>query len=235
MSLNISIKFKNKNEKIKYIRFNEFIINTDTGEKIFDSNQQYVTSVDEVYTAQKVEWMKQPEKVEDNIFVDSILFTMGERSKEKKKLMFNIQSLDLFYIDGTNEKIDGNWNIAIEITEKMRNSQSIKYKLEKSNEYIESCSGTLFPTGLKVEFYLKKSLNPMEYALKNEKSIGPGFFFLKNNNSTFTFPSDIQVVDNFQRHYIMQYDNIGTFFEIPEKLEIFLEPYNDTIFLYKIN
>ncbi|MFG6319410.1 MAG: DUF4179 domain-containing protein, partial [Clostridia bacterium] len=101
LNLNVSIKFENKDKNIASIRFNKFILSTDTNEIIYDSNQQYVTDIKDVYTATYINWKEQPEKLEDNIFADSILFTLGEHSKEKKELIYKIQSLDITYIDNT--------------------------------------------------------------------------------------------------------------------------------------
>jgi hypothetical protein len=233
LSLNISIKFSSEIDNVKYMRFNDFVILTDTGEKIFDNDQQYETDLANVYTAQSMKWQNMPEKVEDNLYSDSILFTLGDRSKEKNELIFKIQSVDVTYQDNITEEIEGNWEFTIEITDEMRQSQSIEYILEEPNEYIESCVGTLYPTGLEVEFNLKSPLNPMDYSLKNSGNIsGPGFFFIKDV-SGYKFPNDIESVDIDYKKYVMKYDSISIFSEIQEKIEIYLEPFESSIFLIK--
>lgn len=235
LNLNVSIKFENKNKNIASIRFNKFILSTDTNEIIYDSNQQYVTDIKDVYTATYINWKEQPEKLEDNIFADSILFTLGERSKEKKELIFKIQSLDITYDDNTKEELYGEWNFNLKITEKMRKNQTIKYVLQEENEHIESCTGTLSATGLEATFNLKNPLNPMDYHLKNSGNIkGPGLFFIKNV-SGYTFPNDIKNLDTDYKKYVMKYDSISIFPEIPETIEIYLEPYDYTIVLEKSN
>lgn len=234
LNLNISFKFESQNENIKSIRCNQFIISTDTGEKIYDSNQQYVADIKDVYTAKSVNWMNSPEKINDNTFVDSILFTLGERSnKEKNILYFKIQSFDLVYEDDTREEVYGEWNFDIEITEKMRQSQSIKYKLKAPNEYIENCKATLYPTGLEVEIFLKESINSLEYRMKESQSVlSVGMFYIKEKNNLIE-PTYMQVEDNQFYIYKLQYDTISLFSAIQENIDIYVAPYDMTITLVK--
>lgn len=234
LNLNISFKFESQNENVKSIRCNKFIISTDTGEKIYDSDQQYVADIKDVGTAKSVNWMNSPEKINDNTFVDSILFTLGERSnKEKNILYFKIQSFDMVYEDDTREEVYGEWNFDIEITEKMRQSQSIKYKFKVPNKYIENCKATLYPTGLEVEIFLKEPINLLEYRMKENQSVlSVGMFYIKEKNNLIE-PTDIQVEDNQFYIYKLQYDAISLFSAIKENIDIYVAPYDMTITLVK--
>lgn len=228
LNLNISIKFESDNKNIKSIRFNKFIILTDTGEKIFDNNQQYTESLEDVYTATYINWKEQPEKIEDNIFVDSILFTLGERSKEKKELIFKIESLDITYIDDTKEEVYGQWNFNIKITEEMRKSQTIKYILQEENEYIESCVGTLSATGLQINLVLKESLDIGKFFEENEDNVHGHMLFYYIDNGIFIEPV---MISGNGTTYTMPFDNISSTTEIPEKIEIYADPFESSIFL----
>lgn len=230
LSLNVSFEFEAKNENIKLVRFNKFIISTDTGEKIYDSDQQYETSIENVYTAQTVTWNKQPQKVADNIFTDSILFTLGERSREKNELYFKIQSVDITYQDDTKEELYGEWNFDVKITEEMRKSQSIKYKLQEPNENVENCTATLSPTGLKVEIILKEVLNTNQFLYENADKVHGSMFFYYKEGEEFIYPA---FVSGSQTKFSMNYDNISSLSEIPEKIEIYLDPFWSSIFLVK--
>lgn len=232
-NLNISIKFECKKENIEYIRFNKFVILTDTGEKIFDNDQQYATDINDVYTASSMTWSNLPQKVSENTFDDSILFKMGERSKEKKELYFKIQSLDIVYKDGTREEVEGNWDNDVVITEEMRNSKTIKYKLLEKNEHLESVDATLHPTGLELELNLSEPLDPMEYALSEVNNrIGASIFYIKDKENFFE-ANDIQIGNNSCTKYIMSYDCISTFSNNIDKIEIYLEPWDCAITLIK--
>jgi len=232
INLNISLQYENesKKENIKSIRMNKFIIKTDTGEKIFDNNQKYSTSLDDVYTAQKMDWFNQPEKISDYVFKDSILFTMGERSKEKKELKFIIQSFDVTYQDDTKEEILGDWNFNVEITKEMRKSQTIEYKLLEENKNIESCKATLYPTGLELELILKEPLNLDTYLEENADKVHGHMLFYYKENDEFIFPAQMDF-NNIK--YTMQYDNIGTYSKVPETIEIYADPFESSIYLIK--
>lgn len=230
LNLNVSIKFENKDKNIASIRFNKFILSTDTNEIIYDSNQQYVTDIKDVYTATYINWKEQPEKLEDNIFADSILFTLGEHSKEKKELIFKIQSLDITYIDNTKEELYGEWNFNLKITEKMRKNQTIKYVLQEENEYIESCTGTLSATGLKIELVLKEELDLGKFYVENEDKVHSHMLFYYIDNNEFIEPV---MVSGTGTTYTMPFDNISSTNEIPNTIEIYADPFESSIHLIR--
>lgn len=234
MSLNVSFKFESIRENLEYIRLNKFIILTDTGEKIFDNDQQYVTDINDVYTASSMTWSNMPQKVAENVFSDSILFTMGERSREKNELYFRIESLDIVYKDGSEEELEGKWDIDIKITEKMKNNQTVEYKFLGSNEYLEDAKALLYPTGLELELNLKEPFYFNEYLCNEDiKKIGFTMFYLKSNDKMVE-ASRIEP-DNELKIYTMRYDTISVLSNVPEKIEIYVEPWDDTITMVKIN
>ena len=124
-------------------------------------------------------------------------------------------------------------SIILKIDENMRKSQTVKYVLQEENEHIESCTGTLSASGLEVSFALMSSLDPMKYSIENSGKIsGPGFFFIKDSYG-YSFPKDINCLDVDCKKYSMKYDSISIFSDIPKEIEIYLEPYDDTIILKK--
>jgi hypothetical protein len=230
LSLNISIKFSSEIDNVKYMRFNDFVILTDTGEKIFDNNQQYETDLANVYTAQSMKWQNMPEKVADNLYSDSILFTLGERSKEKNELIFKIQSVDVIYQDDVKEKIEGNWEFTIEITDEMRQSQSIEYILEEPNENVESCTGILSPTGFKVELILKEELDIEKVLTENvEKLHGHMLFYYKENDEFI--PPDLLDCNDIK--FNIYFNNISSLSVNSDMIELYLDPFESSISLIK--
>lgn len=233
LNLNVSFKFESKKENVKLLRCNKFIVSTDTGEKIYDSDQKYVTDIKDVYTASKIDWGVAPQKNEDNTFSDSLLFILGERSNpEKNILYFKIQSFDVTYEDDTKEEIYGEWNFDVKISDGMRQSQTVNYKLQAPNEHIESCKATLSPTDFKLELSLKEPLDMFEYRLReNQKRVGISAFYIKED-SKYIEASDISANNDYSM-YELQYDSISIFSENTDKIEIYLEPWDETIILVK--
>ncbi len=228
LNLNVAFKFECNKENLEYIRLNKFVILTDTGEKIFDNDQQYVTDINDAYTASSMTWNNMPQKVAENVFSDSILFTMGERSKEKKELYFRIESLDIVYKDGTNEELEGKWDIDIKIDESMRKSQTIKYVLQEENEHIESCTGTLSATGFQIDLVLKEDLDIGKFFEENEDKVHGHMLFYYVDNGMFIEPAKISGTGTT---YTMPFDNISSTTEIPEEIEIYADPFESSIIL----
>lgn len=231
LNLNVSFKFESQKENVKLLRCNKFIVSTDTGEKIYDSDQKYVTDIKDVYTASKIDWSVAPQKNEDNTFSDSLLFTLGERSNpEKNILYFKIQSFDVTYDDDTKEEVYGEWNFDVKISDEMRQSQSIEYKLQEANEHIESCKATLHPTGLELELNLKEPLDIRAYFVENEdKTHGHMLFYYKENDE-FIEPV---MISGTGVTYTMSFDNISSTTKIPNTIEIYADPFESSIFLFK--
>lgn len=230
LHLNISFAFEIDDENVKSIRFKDFIISSNIGRNIYESEIQYRENLDEIYLANSVEWMQQAKRIDDKTLVDSILFGLRETDKEIKELGFDVTKLHVIYQDDTQEEIDGNWNFSITISDEMRKSSSIKYILKEKSEYVESCTGVLSATGFNVDLKLKEAFDPSEYIWSNYEQINDiGVFYLKVNSELFA-PNYLETNDI---DYKLPYDDIGTYSGDFDKIEIYLEPWDTSIFLEK--
>lgn len=163
LHLNISFAFEIDDKNVKSIRFKDFIISSNIGRNIYESELQYRENLDEIYLANSVEWMQQAKRIDDKTLVDSILFGLRETDKEIKELGFDVTKLHVVYQDDTWGEIDGNWNFSITISDEMRKSSSIKYVLKEESELVESCNGVLSASGFNVNLKLKEPFDAVNY------------------------------------------------------------------------
>lgn len=231
LNLDILFEFKVDNKDIKSIRCENFNIISDTGKKIYDSELQYSETLEDVYLAHQLIWNIEPQKVNENIFRDSILLGLRETEIEINELKIEINSVHIIYQDNTMEDISGSWNFNLKIKDDMKRSQKITYKLKTEDEYIESCKGILNPTGLEIEITSKTPLEPMKYVLDHQNIRGPWMFYL-NNRIDLVSPSDFQVGNVECTKFVLRYDEISIF-DVPDKMEIYIEPFDSTIILTK--
>lgn len=232
LNLDVSFKFEIKQENVKSIRLNNFIITNDNEKVVYRSEFQYAETLDELPLYNSVSWINEPVKLTDTTFTDSILFGLRPEKEDFQKLYFDVKSVDIIYEDDRKEVIDGEWKFNVTINDEMRKSTNVVYTLAESNEYVESCTGTLSATGLEVEFNLRISLDPMQYVMDNFENINDtGLFYLKNN-SALNAATNIEL-NNTYTQYTMRYDTIGIFSDNPKSIEIYLEPFDYTIVLIK--
>ena len=232
MNLNISFAFEVNDENIKSIRFKDVLITSDSGRKIFESELKYAEKLEDVPLAKSVDWSKSAQKISDTTFIDSILFGLRETENEINSLKFEVTSLHIRYLDDTLEEVEGNWNFEVEIIDEMKKKSSINYVLKDNNEYVESCTGVLSATGLNINLRLKEDFDAPGYIMNNLSELDDtGIFYLKNNSELFA-PLTIEYTD---KEFIMPYDDIGTFSGDIEKIELYLEPFDETITLIKDN
>ena len=232
LHLNISFAFEIDDENVKSIRFKDFIISSNIGRNIYESELKYRENLDEIYLANSVEWMQQAKRIDDKTLVDSILFGLRETDKEIKELGFDVTKLHVVYQDDTWEEIDGNWNFSITISDEMRKSSRIKYVLKEESELVESCTGLLSATGFKMTLKLKEPFDVSNYILNNLSKIdNVGAFYIKHNSELFA-PKEIHYsFDNLE--FTLPYESIGTYSGDFDKIEIYLEPWDTSIFLEK--
>ncbi len=230
LNLDISFNFETKKENVKSVRLNDFIITNDNDKVVYRSEFKSVETPEELPLYNSVNWSNQPIKLTDNTFKDSILFGLRPEREDFKELYFDINSLQVTYNDDTREIIDGNWKFDITINDEMRKSQNTIYTMAEDNEYVESCKGTMSPTGLIVELNLKEPIDQMKYIQENfERIDGIGLFYLKSNNELIA----PLLIENGSDNsiYILHYDNSGMFYNDVDEIEIYIEPYN---FLIKL-
>lgn len=226
LNLNISFNFETKKDNIKSIRFKDFIITNDNDKVIFRSEFKYAETLDELPLYNSLTWINKPIKLTDTTYADSILFGLKPEKEDFKKLYFDINSVQIIYIDDTQEIIKGNWKFDLAISEEMRTSTNIAYTLSDKNEYLENATATLSPTGMIVELNLCSQFDSVKYIEENMNTLDDtGLFYLKYNNELL-LPSYIDADD---MKYIIHYDGIGAFFNNINELEMYLKPFDLTI------
>lgn len=226
LNLDISFNFETKKENIKSIRFKDFIITNDNNKVIYQSEFKYAETLDELPLYNSVTWVNEPTKVSDTIFMDSILFGLRPEKEDFKELFFNINALDIVNTDDTREIIEGNWKFDVKINDEMRKSTNIIYNMVGNNEYITSCTGTLSPTGMIVKLNFTPVVKLEELTVDIVKTL-----YLKNDDNKYLPEYMERDFDN--NGIILHYNNIGTFSDNIDILELNFELYETTISLKK--
>ena len=156
LNLAISFSFDVSNYKnINSIDFDDFTITNDNGKVIYRSVFKEEENIENVPIYTSASWDGSSVKTSDTTFSNSILIGLKTDIEKFEKIYCDVKSIKISYPDNRVEKIDGNWNFEIEISEEMRNSPKIVYTLKEENEYIESCKVTVANTGTILELVSK--------------------------------------------------------------------------------
>lgn len=229
LNLDISICFITNEENIKSIYFKDFSITNENGRTVYESEIKYANSLEEVAIANSFSRFNEPVKTNNGVFIDSVLLGLREHNNELNELKFDIRSLNIVYEDNMTKEIDGIWKFNLIISDEMKKSTTTEFVLSEPNKIVQSCTGTLNPTGMNIKLELKEPFNPMEYTLKNAENMNDiGFFYLKNNDELIA-PSYLEI--DKQTKYVLHYDKISSFSNNVNKIELYLEPFDTTIIL----
>lgn len=230
LNLNLAFQFETQKEKVKSIRFRDFVITNEQQKVIYQSEFKYAKTPDELPLYNSINWMNAPVKLTDTTFADSILF--GLRPAEGfEKLYFDIKSLDITYEDDAKEVLEGIWQFEVTICEEMRKSMNISYTLAEKNKYVESCTGMLSPTGMVVELELVPSFDISQYLEGNFRTSDDlNLFPIKHSGKEYGVSS---FEYNHSNEIKIHYDNIGVFLDDLDELELYLKPFCSSIILEK--
>lgn len=232
-NLNVAFQFETQKEKVKSIRLHDFVITNEHQKVVYQSQFQYAQTLDELPLYNSINWMNEPIKLTDTIFTDSILFGLRPEKEEFEKLYFDVKSLNVTYEDDTKDIIEGTWKFDITICEEMGKSVNISYTLAAKNEYVESCTGTLSATGMVVELNLVSPFDVMKYIEENsEISDDLNLFSIKHKGKEYGL-SKFEYGNYETTKIMIQYDNIGTFLNDLDELELYLKPFCSSIILEK--
>ena len=222
LNLNISFIFETKKENIKSIRFNNFSIKNDNEKVIYRSEFKYEESIENVPLYSSFSWKEFPVKITETTFADSILIGLRPEFEEFNELYFDIKSIDITYIDGQKETINGTWNFNIFISDEMKRSTNINYNLKESNEYIKSATAILSPTGMLVKLDLKNKLD-REF---NDTLL---MYVLKCNGKEYT----PERIERSEEYIELRYSDIGIYMEDYEIFDLYIEYYNTELLFSK--
>lgn len=225
LNLNISFNFETKKENIKSIRFKDFIITNNNEKIIYRSEFKSSETLDELPLYNSVNWINEPIKVTATTFTDSILFGLRPEKEDFNKLYFDIKSVQIIYMDDTNEIINGTWNFKVTISDEMRKSAIVIYNMNESNEYIESCVAKVSNTGTDIELIFKERIP------QNEDVFLTDLIYICSNNKTYR---DFWIEYN-EKDMAIHFRDISNFIENSNTLELHLDFFNTIVILTKIN
>ena len=227
LNLNISFNFETKRENIKSIRFENFNITNDNDKVVFRSEFEYSETLEELPLYNFLNWGNEPIKLSETAFTDSILLGLRPEREDFKELYFDINTIQITYMDDKIDTIEGNWDFKVTISNEMRKSTNIIYNMSENNEYIESCTLTMANTGAIIEFKSKEKI-PMETYEKEGVFTGE-LVYLKNNEKIYK-PSWMEYnEDGMEIHF----EDIGAFIENSDTLNLHLDFLDTVITLVK--
>lgn len=223
LNLNISFMFETELENIKSIRFNNFSLKNEKNKVIYRSEFKYEDNIENVPMYSSFSWKHLPTRINEKNIVDSILIGLRPENSEINEIFFEIKSLDIIYLDGRQETINGDWKFNIYISEEMKNFENINFEIESANEYIESATATLSPTGMIIKMNLK---NILERSFQDRL-----YMYILNCNEKEYIPERIERTEEYIE---LRYSDIGIFMEKYDLFELYIE-YYDTKLIFQKN
>lgn len=227
LNLNISFNFETKKENIKSIRFENFNITNDNNKVVFRSEFEYSETPEELPIYNYLDWGKEPVKLSETTYCDSILLGLRPEREDFKELYFDINSIQVTYMDDKRETIEGNWNFEVTISDEMRKSSTITYNMSESNDYIESCTLTLSKTGVIVD--LKSKVKMTMLTQPKDDIFPPELIYLSSEKNTY----QVSWMDFNEDVAKIYFDDIGAFIENSDKINLHLDFFDTIITLVK--
>lgn len=244
ISLDISFCYKVKDSNIKEMRISKYNITTGDGKPINSTEGKY----EEIPLANSINWGDHTQiKTSDTTFSDSVLFTLRDLNYNLDKINIEIYEVKLIY-DDVIEEVQGKWNFNIEISESMKKSSKVEFKMKGTNDKVEDCIGTLSPTGLSIELKLKEPFDIQTWFDENvsklaEKGIFEEyetvpFYIIKDGNVIIPYEmggSDMPLEkEEIGKVQVIKYNDIGIF-ENVNQIELHICMSDEQIVLVKEN
>lgn len=223
LNLDIAYNIEIIKENVKMARFKDFTITNNNKKIVFRSEFKYAETQNELPLYTSLSWMNLPKKVNDITFSDSILFGLRPEYEKFNELFFDIKSIQIIYDNNTEEIIEGNWQFNIKINDKMTENSTIIYNMINNNEYIESCTATMSKTETIIELSSKARI-PTEPEINLQSTI-----FLNSENAKYSSG----YIDYNEKHMKIHFEDVGSFIENSDELELNLGFFNTTITLEK--
>ena len=224
LNLNILINFYTNQKNVKSIRFKDFILTTENNSIIFNSEFEFKNSPDELPLYDSVTWINNPTQINENTFIDSILFGLKLEHEQFNEITFNIKSLDIIYDDDSREVINGNWKFNIKINDTMKNNSTVTYSMQEPNQYIKTCKLTVSKTGSILELTTHKKIPDVLFtsdyiSLKSENNL--------TYNANYTDKGDYILKTHFEE--------LGTYINNSNEYQLNLDFFKISITLKKEN
>lgn len=225
LNLDISYDINLSKENTKMVRPKDFSITNDNNKIVYTSESYYAETIEDLPLYNSMSWDKLPIKIDDNTYRDSILIGLRPDYKKFNTIYINISSMQVIYGDDSSEIIDGTWNITINISDEMKQNSTIIYNMVGENDYIENCTLTMSKTGAIINLDSKAKIpTSPESGYEIQTSM-----LLKSD--TATYPCGW--LDFNETKMTIHYDNVGSFIEKSDVLELELGFFDTTIILEK--
>lgn len=230
VNLIFSLLYKTEKKDIENISINYFSIYTENGERIYqyDETHQAYVGIAKSMEPGKVE------KIDEKNYKNTIMLNLWENRNEFSELDIKITNLNIIYSDGNQKSLDGNWDFHINISEKFKENNEVKYIFDGENEYIKSGYATIYPTQMivKLELFENYDINQIvDIALENLSEYGM-IFSLKNGEKIFRHTNFDYV--EYDKELIIIFENISSYMEMEDELELSLKTHNTKILLKKV-
>lgn len=231
VNLIFSLSYKVEENNIEDISINYFSLYTENGERIYqrdETNQAYVGIAKSMEPGNL-------EKISEKNFKNTVISNLWENRNEFSELNIKITNLKIIYSDGNTKSLDGNWEFNIKISDTFKQNNEINYVFDGENEYIKSGYATIYPTKMivKLELFEDYDINQIvDIALEDLSQYGM-LFSLKNNERIFKHTNFDYIADD--KELIIIFENIGSYMEMEDELELSLKTYNTKILLKRQN
>ena len=225
-----SLLYKTEENNIENLSINYFSIYTENGERVYQFDETHQVYVGIAKSMEK----SMVEKIDEKNFKNTMMFDFWEGRNEFTKLNIKITNLNITYSDGTIKSLDGNWEFNIDISDKFKQNNEVSYVFAGENEYIKEASATIYPTKMIVKLKLFEDFDPhkiMDIALEDLSQYGM-IFSLKNNEKVFRHTNFDYV--GYDKELIIIFENIGSYMEMEDELELSLKTHNTKILLEKV-
>lgn len=225
-----SLLYKTEDNNIEDLSINYFSIYTENGERVYQFDETHKVYVGIAKNMEK----GMVEKIDEKNFKNIMMFDFWEGRNEFSKLNIKITNLNIKYSDGTIKSLDGNWEFNIDISDKFKQNNEVNYVFDGENEYIKEASATIYPTKMIVKLKLFEDFDPhkiVDIALEDLSEYGM-IFSLKNNEKVFRHTNFDYV--GYDKELIIIFENIGSYMEMEDELELSLKTHNTKILLKKV-
>ena len=220
IDLSYSISLSDKNNEMARIK--SFIITTDNKETIYRSEFEPIDKIENAPLYTSISWSNNPTAIDDTTFLDSIIIGLRPEHQEINTLFLDIKSIQIVDNNNNEKIIEGNWSVSIDINDEMKQTSIINYNMIEENIFVNSCTLKLSKTGSILELDSKEKIPTTDQFLLFS-------IHLKSDSITYS-PT---WMDCSESKMIIHFDDISSFIEKSNKLELVLDFWNTSIILEK--
>lgn len=202
-----NIKYNTDIENIEYIKMKDITIIDENQNLIYDGNEELINS-NTISTGLSLRY----KKISNDNFNEALNLKSNQFPRSQK-LYISIKSIEVYiqskgYISSKKTKIEGDWNLQIDIDEKMINRELIKFEIKDNNQFevITALAGTTQSI-----FHLKtdrKDIQISSIELTNENNTfykTAKYFSITNNEIETIFDTTLFELNNEDKLKLILY------------------------------